>query len=67
MSIVDYGRVSPAIDTGYFPACRSSYYWSSSTRVNNSYYAWMVCFYYGYVSYNIKPYAYYVRCVRGGP
>ena len=68
MSIVDFGRVNPAIDTTYFPGCRPSYYWSSSSLAYFSYNAWQVGFYYGYVGTYIKNYdGNYVRCVRAGP
>ena len=40
MSIVDFGRIIPSIDTTYFPNCRSSYYWSSSPYAYHSLYAW---------------------------
>ena len=67
MSIVDFGRVSPSVDTTYFPSCRSSYYWSSSPNVNPSVYAWYVYFYYGHVTKHYKTNTYSVRCVRAGP
>ncbi|MBR4532899.1 DUF1566 domain-containing protein [bacterium] len=40
------------------------YLWSSSTRSDNTSYAWRVDFYYGGVSYNDKGYKIIVRCVR---
>jgi len=49
MSIVDYGRSYPAINTAFFPDCRSGYYWSSRTYADYPYYAWGVYFGYGYV------------------
>ena len=67
MSIVDYGQFHPAIDTTYFPGCRSSYYWSGSPYAHYANYAWLVYFYHGVVTYSNKASDYYVRCVRGGP
>ena len=47
-SIVNYGKVDPAIDSAYFPNTVSSYYWSSSpVAYNNIDRAWMVDFYAG--------------------
>jgi len=67
MSIVLYGQYNPSISTTYFPDCRSSIYWSSSTIADYPDYAWHVFFDYGYVYSFSKTYHYYVRCVRGGP
>jgi len=67
MSIVDYSRFKPPIDTEYFPDCRWSYYWSGSTYVANSPFAWYVVFLYGSVYHYGKAHHGYVRCVRGGP
>jgi len=67
MSIALYGQYNPTINTTYFPNCRSSYYWSSSTNANDPDLAWSVHFSLGYVYSSSGTYAYYVRCVRGGP
>jgi len=48
-TLVDWDRYAPAINTTYFPDCRSSYYWSSSTYAYYPGYAWTVDFYNGYV------------------
>ena len=66
MSIVIYGNYNPAINTEYFPNCRSSYYWSGSTYAYNQPYAWDVDFSGGSVYYDGKTNDYYVRCVRTG-
>jgi hypothetical protein len=66
-SIVAWDNYSPAIDTDYFPDCRSSSYWSGSTYAYYTDYAWIVHFYDGYAGYHLKANHYYVRCVRGGP
>lgn len=47
-----------------FPDTPSEYFWSSSTLVDNTNYAWAVGFSYGYVNYYGKTSSYYVRCVR---
>ena len=47
-----------------FPDTPSEYFWSSSTRIDNTIEAWLVNFYNGYVYYIIKSNNYYVRCVR---
>jgi hypothetical protein len=56
----------PTIDTGYFPNTAASWYWSSTTNVSSTYYAWTVNFDYGYVTNYNKDTAGYVRAVRGG-
>lgn len=68
IGIVDYGKSSPAIDTGYFPFPNTlpSYVWSSSPYAGNSDYAWYVYFYYGYSSYGSRDNYDQVRLVRSG-
>ncbi|MCX5902717.1 MAG: DUF1566 domain-containing protein, partial [Proteobacteria bacterium] len=63
-----YSRYTPAIDTNIFPDTVVSYYWSSTTYVNDTNYAWHVLFDYGYMYDFYKGYNYnlYVRAVRGG-
>jgi len=64
-SIVNYQNYSPAIDTTYFPATQSAYYWSGTTYGDNPASAWYVNFYDGYVSDGDKDTSLlYVRCVR---
>ena len=67
VSIVDYNRQNPAINTRYFPKTTTSGYWSATTCVPNPGSAWAVSFSYGKMYSTNKPYYYYVRCVRGGP
>ena len=43
-----------------------SYYWSSTTNVHGTDYAWYVYFSIGYSSYDSKTSKNYVRCVRIG-
>lgn len=64
MSIVDYGRYSPAIDPTFFPNTQSLYYWTSTIYANNTAYAWYVHFGYGVVYNSYRYYAYGVRPVR---
>ena len=65
--IVDYGRFSPAIDSGYFPNPGISVFWSGSPRANDSNYAWVVMLDIGAASpYGRRGDGYLVRVVRGG-
>jgi len=48
-SIADMSRINPAIDPTAFPATSSGWYWSSSPKVGDSRYAWVVGFDYGKV------------------
>lgn len=58
--------VSPTIDSVYFPGTQMSHFWSSTSYIFNSSFAWIVGFSAGLVAYRYKTLAYYVRCVRGG-
>jgi hypothetical protein len=60
ISIVDYTKVNPAINSTYFPNTQPAYYWSST-------YVWLVAFGSGTTSsgYNMAS-LHYARCVRGG-
>jgi hypothetical protein len=75
LSIADYSRYNPAINTTYFPGTvsflnwsttNSSLYWSSTTDAATTYFAWGVSFYYGFNYSGNKSYENgYVRAVRG--
>ncbi|MCP4752939.1 MAG: DUF1566 domain-containing protein, partial [Proteobacteria bacterium] len=65
-SIVYYTRSSPSIDTTLFPDTYSTYYWSSTSRMNRPLDAWRVHFDEGFVLADGKSGSLYVRCVRGG-
>ncbi len=68
ITIVDYGRFSPTINTVYFPSAQPyANYWSSTSYAAQPSSAWTVYFFNGNVSWNSKTSANYVRCVRGGP
>jgi hypothetical protein len=47
-----------------FPGMSSNSFWSSSSSVSSTNYAWYVYFYYGYVYYYYKTSYNYARCVR---
>ena len=62
-SLVDYERFSPAINP--FFSTESNLYWSSTTYLDDPYFAWFVSFHDGDTNVVDKTYPYYVRCVRG--
>jgi hypothetical protein len=65
VSLVDFGRSFPAIDTSYFPSTPSDWFWSSSPLAGSSSDAWGVDFPYG-STYSVAVFnsANVVRCVR---
>jgi hypothetical protein len=66
--IVDYSRLSPPIDTGYFPNTEpGSRFWSASPVADYSYHRWQVIFNLGFAAYGSLGYGVKVRLVRGGP
>ena len=65
-SLTDDTRYNPSINKQFFANAYSPGYWSSTTYAGNPVVAWLVNFYYGYVSAGNKYYGIYVRCVRGG-
>ncbi len=64
MSLVNYERCSPASD---FPDITTNWFWSSSTNVFSTNYAWRVGFNNGAVGSTIMVSSFYARCVREGP
>ncbi len=66
ISIVNYGKFNPSINTTYFPNTDSSPYWSSTIYADDTSYAWSVHLYGGGVYGYGKSGDGYVRCVRGG-
>ncbi len=66
-SIVDYGRIDPAIDP-VFGAVSDYSYWSSSTSLGKPFFPWIVRFGAGYVTTNVdRASSLYVRAVRNAP
>jgi hypothetical protein len=67
LSIVDYTKFFPAIDDS-FQYVTSGSYWSSTTNVSNTSYAWGVYYPGGHSNYydGAKSDSGYVRCVRSG-
>ncbi len=68
VSIVDYGTASPAKISIDFPNTQTgNFYWTSTTDVPSTAYAWGVVFLNGYMYYYGKTSSSFARCVRGGP
>ena len=67
-SIVDYGVAypGPTIDASWFPNTQGGWFWSASSYVGYSDYAWGVYFNYGGVNDNNRNVTYAVRLVRAG-
>ena len=66
LTIVDLNRLTPAINTTYFPNTTSKHFWSSSSYAGKSDNAWNVSFSSGQVGNGGKSSnTLYVRCVRG--
>ena len=68
MSIVDYSKVVPSVDTTYFPDIPSRHadYWSSTTDTYARHAAWRVNFNDGNIYSDNKRNNHYVRAVRLG-
>jgi len=72
LSLVNFGVASPVSDFPEMPAALpgpspSLWFWTSSTSVGATSFAWYVDFYSGYVFNTNKPDVAYTRCVRLGP
>ena len=66
-SLIDTTNTNPALPTGHpFSIVQSGHYWSSSTGVDFTGYAWVGFLDDGGVHYNVKGGDCYVWCVRGG-
>lgn len=63
--LADRTKHSPAIDTAYFPDCKSDWYWTSTPAASSpSDCAWLVLFYYGFAYWGNRSLDYCVRAVR---
>lgn len=65
LTIVEWSKVNPAINTTIFPNTPSSAFWSASAYAGNSDHAWNLDFLYGYDYDNAKTNSNHVRLVRG--
>ena len=61
VTLIDFSRCNPA---SKFPGQRPEWFWSSSSRVAYTSYAWRVDFNVGYVDNDGKAYGGHARCVR---
>jgi hypothetical protein len=64
LSIVDNGRIAPAVDRVHFPKTAASYYWSESACSDEPGAAWQVYFRFGEVTSGEKSQSHHVRLVR---
>jgi len=65
-SIIDRSKRNPSVVNGFTNIDSSDEYWSSTTYEGNSFDAWVVNFYFGFVGSSIKGGNFSVRCVRAG-
>lgn len=66
-SLIDYGRVAPALPSGHpFTGVQWASYWTSTTYVNITSNAWQLPLGGGSLGIDDKTYAHYVWPVRGG-
>jgi len=63
-TMIRQSRTVPKDAKNAFPDAHSAYYWSSTSNVNDSLYAWGVYFSPGYAANDNKDNSNYVRCVR---
>ncbi|MCB1754421.1 MAG: DUF1566 domain-containing protein [Gammaproteobacteria bacterium] len=64
LSLVDFGRSQPAIDTAYFPTTRSFNYWAVTPYTGTPGHAWSILFSEGNAYCFLRELKSYVRCVR---
>ena len=64
LSLADYTRSNPAIQTAFFPDTSSLLYWTSTTQLPDPKYAFIVAFEYGSTYGALKSTRPYVRAVR---
>jgi len=71
--LADRTKYNPAIDTAFFPSCKSDWYWTATDdaseekdeETGHSDYAWVVHFSHGRSSICNRTYSHRVRAVRG--
>lgn len=66
LSLVDYSKSNPAIDTAFFLNMQNAPYWSSTTRKDSTSYKWQVFFNEGYVDDKYYINEWFARPVRLG-
>ena len=65
--LADRSRTSPAIDTVFFPDCKSDWYWTGTPLASApAVCAWYVGFSYGRSGWNSRDSSGFVRAVRSG-
>lgn len=64
ISLVDYTKYIPAIDTKFFPDTKSNWYWTSTIHAGDPGHAWIVSFSNGDVNVYYKDYGSHIRPVR---
>jgi hypothetical protein len=67
VSILNLGRVEPAIDPVVFPQTPNDWFWTSSVAADDAEAAWYVYFYFGYPKTDLISNQFSWRCVRGSP
>jgi hypothetical protein len=67
VSLVDFTRHTPTINTDAFPDTPSAWFWTSSTLADIPGFAWYVYFETGFSQYIDETFEYRVRCVSGIP
>ncbi len=63
-TLIDEGRMDPAIDTAAFPGTAGQAFWTASPLASTLPEAWFVNFYTGVSYTNVESNLYLVRCVR---
>lgn len=68
LSIADYSRFNPSVNSTFFPGAASTTFWSSTTAKSNTAWAWRITYNAPSLGISDKTGANNVRCVRlGGP
>jgi hypothetical protein len=68
VSIVDFTKNTPSIDSAAFPATPSEWFWTSTTLASDATFAWYIYFDNGFSKFiGAEEFPYRVRCVRSQP